>query len=192
MQHSLAITTALGLLLAACPAQQASPPSPSPSSASRVAESKAESRRGAADPCSLLTSAEIEAIQGEPVTNAKSSGRTSGGFVFSECFFSLAEFTKSVSLQVTRTDPTHASPVDPARHWKELFGRESREDKDAGAPVRVDGVGEEAFWVGDTRVGALYVLQGQTYFRISAGGWADEQARLEKSTALAKKALSRL
>lgn len=41
-------------------------------------------------------------------------------------------------------------------------------------------------------VGALYVLKGNTFLRISVGGVREEPARIEKSVALARLALKRL
>jgi hypothetical protein len=41
-------------------------------------------------------------------------------------------------------------------------------------------------------VGALYVLKGNTFVRISVGGVREEPARIEKSVALARLALKRL
>lgn len=59
-------------------------------------------------------------------------------------------------------------------------------------PKAVSGLGEEAFWAGDRVTGALYVLQGDTFLRISLGGSRDEAARLERTSVLAKSALRRL
>ena len=41
-------------------------------------------------------------------------------------------------------------------------------------------------------VGALYVLKGDTFLRISVGGVREEPARIQKSVALARLALKRL
>jgi len=54
------------------------------------------------------------------------------------------------------------------------------------------GVGEEAFWVGNRIMGALYVLKGNAFLRISVGGEKDESVRITKTKTLAQKALKRL
>jgi hypothetical protein len=53
-------------------------------------------------------------------------------------------------------------------------------------------VGEEAYWTGNPITGALYVLKGNSFLRISVGGSADEEARFQKAKTLAQKALLRL
>jgi hypothetical protein len=46
--------------------------------------------------------------------------------------------------------------------------------------------------VGNSISGALYVLKGNSFLRISVGGVREESARMEKSKALAHAALKRL
>jgi hypothetical protein len=53
-------------------------------------------------------------------------------------------------------------------------------------------VGEEAFWTGTRVGGALYVLKGNVYIRISVGGPGDQNAKMEKSKTLAEKVVGRL
>jgi len=53
-------------------------------------------------------------------------------------------------------------------------------------------VGDEAFWIASRVGGALYVLKGNSYLTVSVGGAADEKTRIEKSKALAQRALVRL
>ena len=48
------------------------------------------------------------------------------------------------------------------------------------------GFGEDAYWVGNVITGALYVLQGDIFLRISVGGVHEESARIEKAQALAR------
>jgi len=59
-------------------------------------------------------------------------------------------------------------------------------------PRRIDGLGEEAYWVGNPVSGALYVLKGDAFLRISVGGEKDESVRIKKTRTLAQKALERL
>ena len=65
-------------------------------------------------------------------------------------------------------------------------------EEEAPKPRHVDGLGEEAYWVGNGITGALYVLQGDVFVRISVGGVHDESARIEKAKALARDVMRRL
>jgi len=64
--------------------------------------------------------------------------------------------------------------------------------KESGPPVKIMGVGEEAFWVGNRIMGALYVLKGNAFLRISVGSEEDESVRITKTKTLPRKALKRL
>ena len=102
----------------------------------------------------------------------------------------------------------------PREQWEQTFGRfdeeneadtkeaEERKEGTRGAgrekeekmlaPKKIEGVGEKAFWSGNRFGGALYVLKGDVFIRVSLGGSDKEEAKIEKSKALAQKALSRL
>jgi hypothetical protein len=66
------------------------------------------------------------------------------------------------------------------------------EDEESTRPRSIPGIGEQAYWVGSPMVGALYVLKGNTFLRISVGGIREESARIEKSKSLARIALKRM
>jgi hypothetical protein len=53
-------------------------------------------------------------------------------------------------------------------------------------------VGDEAFWSASSVGGALYVLKGDRYLRISVGGAGNAETKLKKSKTLALNALRRL
>ena len=158
------------------------------------------------DACAMLTSKDIEPIQGEAIKETKLSGSSAGGFNVSQCFFTLPTFTNSVSLAVTqRGDGPGAR--DPRQFWKDTFHREDREkggkrererekeregEEEESPPQKVTGIGEEAFWTASRVAGALYVLKGNNYVRVSVGGGGDQQSKLRKSKALARKVLERL
>lgn len=159
------------------------------------------------DACALLTRAEIQAVQGDAVTEVKNSHPPRAGAAVSQCFYTVAPFEKSVSLEVTQQLSRSPSAGGPRQSWDRLFHPQKKSGagralpqkaaaekgkKDAGRPRRVRGVGDEAFWVGDQVIGVLYVLAGDAYFRISIGGWADEGARRQKTVALARKIAKRL
>ncbi len=157
------------------------------------------------DACALLTSKEIESVQGEATKETKLTGQATGGFSISQCFFSLAIFINSVSLLVAQKGEG-AGANDPKEFWRDTFHRKKAEerekhrDKKKGGeaeeegvpPQRVPAIGDEAYWVGSRVGGALYVLTGNAYVRVSIGGPADQATKIKRSKALAQKALARL
>jgi hypothetical protein len=145
------------------------------------------------DACHLLEPAEIAAVQGAAVTHSKGTQRASGGFLFAQCYYVVAAQDGSVSLEVTLSDPSHSRPASPAQHWQQSFHRDDKDaKKDAERPQPVAGLGDEAFWLGDRVMGALYVLKGDRFFRVSVGGSEDSAVKIEKGRELAVKALRRL
>ena len=69
---------------------------------------------------------------------------------------------------------------------------ESEAEAEAGKPLPVAALGEEAYWVGSPLAGALYVLQGNLFVRISVGGIPTESTRMAKSKSIANAVLLRL
>ena len=158
------------------------------------------------DPCALLTAADVQTVQGDPVQETKPSTQPAGGLVMSQCLFRTASPSKSVSFALAS-----AGSVSPRAFWQKQFHaakpeseeretekalaerKQAREEEDESTqPRAIKGVGEQAYWVGSPMVGALYVLKGNTFLRISVGGVREEPARIEKSIALARLALKRL
>jgi hypothetical protein len=162
------------------------------------------------DPGALLSSNDVQAVQGDPVQETKPSTQAGGGLVMSQCLFRTTTPSKSISVAI-------ASPgaVSSRRFWQKQFHsgkpapdekeksekkpvagqkkQEKEEEQDESTrPRAVAGVGEEAYWVGSPMVGALYVLKGNTFLRISVGGVREESARIEKSVALARLAMKHL
>jgi hypothetical protein len=188
----------------ACKKTTTSSAQPSPSASARkvVAGPKI-------DACTLLTSEEIQQVQGSPITDTKSSEAPGGSFRTSQCYFAAAESSKSVSLSITQASPDfNKSPRD---YWEETFGRYDkkeneqekqkeeaakggtrREEEERTPPKKIEGVGEEAFWSGNRFGGALYVLKKEIMLRVSVGGPGTEEEKLTRSKALAEKALNRL
>jgi hypothetical protein len=183
-----------------------SAPSASPV-ASIPAPAQALAVKPKVDACALLTSKEIEAVQGEALKETKLSGQSTGGFSMSQCFFTLPTFTNSVSLLVAQKGEGSAAK-DPREFFRERFHetragekeRERERDKKKGGeeeeegapPQKVSGIGDEAFWTGSRVGGAMYVLKGNSYVRISIGGPADQATKIRKTKALAAKAIGRL
>jgi hypothetical protein len=168
------------------------------------------------DACTLLSKEEVGAIQNTTVTDAKGSEQSDGSHLITQCYYATTGTNLSVSIAVTQFDPNNVAAPSPRDYWEQTFGRfrkeknetEKKEHEEKGAPntrgggreegeegtppKKMDGVGEEAFWAGNRVGGALYVLKGDVFIRISVGGPGNEQAKLERSRQLAQKALMRL
>ncbi len=139
---------------------------------------------------------------------SKNSARADGGFRVSQCFYTATEFSKSVNLAVVERDPDHPGKRSARDFWKEKFDRysgqskedderdktsERKEEKEESVrPKKIDGIGEQAFWVSNRFGGVLYVLKGDVFMSIGLGGTDDEETKLNKSKVLAQKALQRL
>jgi hypothetical protein len=196
-------------------------PSPLPQNGEQAAiTSGAATGKAKIDACALLIGPEIRSIQGESLKETKASGTVERGFSVSQCFFTLPTFTNSINLVVTQKGDGPGAR-DPKQFWEATFGNESEgerdkgrdkgsekdrekeakkardrnreeEEKEAAPPQKIGGVGDEAFWTGSRVGGALYVLKGNTYIRVSVGGAGDQQTKINKSKALARLALKRL
>src|SRR5437016_797730 len=153
----------LPLSLAGCKKRETPPPVPRTSQ---------ESNQAQIDVCGLLTKAEIEAIEGSPIKETKSSALSDAAFRVSQCFYTATEFSKSVSLAVMQRDPGRPTTTSPRDFWKERFGRysgqekkrdqdqeeiERREEKESIPPKKMNGIGDEAFWASNRFGGVLYV-----------------------------------
>ena len=163
-----------------------------------------------ADACALLTPAEIEAAVGEPLKETKFSAQHTAGMRTAQCVFVMPTFAKSVSLAVTSPASERSSAKSVRVFWNNQFHSQSlaadRNEKEARntmplskekeeereKPRPISGLGQEAYWVGSPISGALYVLQGDSFLRISIGGIREEPARIEKSASLARATLARI
>ncbi|MGC2696489.1 MAG: hypothetical protein WA738_11930 [Candidatus Angelobacter sp.] len=158
------------------------------------------------DVCKLLNSADIEGVQDERVEEAIPSAQPSSGLLMSQCLFRTSTPAKSVSIALAA--PSTQKPKD---YWRKQFHGEADEEKskngvtgnqkkgaqesereEESKPRTIAGIGDEAFWVGGPISGALYVLRGNTFIRVSVGGVRAESARIEKSVSLARAALRHL
>ncbi|HYJ05944.1 MAG TPA: hypothetical protein VEX43_12480 [Chthoniobacterales bacterium] len=174
-------------------------PQPSASASQSSASSPAakEAAGDGAFACTLLTREETEAVQGEPFKETKASQKTTAGLTTSQCYFELPTTVNSIVLTVTQR-AEGADARDPKQNWQELFHRDKaaekkEEEKEGGqGPEKIDGLGDEAFWTGSRVGGALYVLNGNSFIRISVGGAGDRAEKIEKSKALAQSVLKRL
>ena len=127
--------------------------------------------------CALLTAAEIARVQGEPPAQAKASQAGAS----ERCFFELPTFTKSISLEVTR-----------GANVRDLWKKSLHDEEENARPERVRGIGDDAFWFGDPRLGGLYVLRKDAMLRLSVGGAETKAVKLRKLKLLARAALKKL
>lgn len=160
--------------------------------------------------CALLASKEIEAVQGEPVKQTISTLQVTGGMNLLQCVFRTPTAAKSVSLELATVNHSNSSADTPRTFWRNQFHASDLREMELPTnakpakglmieprneerkPRHIGGVGEEAYWVGNSVTGILYVLQGDVFLRLSVGGIPDESARLKKSKALARAAIGRL
>lgn len=158
-------------------------------------------------------------MQGCTITETRDSNSPSGQLFTSQVFFAASEPNKSVSLSLVRDYPGAESKRAAKKFWHETFDRyaspeaerEEEEKKKANAaateskegkpgeeeerhtpPQRVEGLGDEAYWTPNNAGSALYVLKGDAFIRLSVGGTDSQEIKLQKSKALAEKALGRL
>jgi hypothetical protein len=152
------------------------------------------------DVCALIEKSEIASVQGQPVQSVTPGGRTSGALLISQCYYSVisADGSKnlSVHLQVIRSAAKSPGRNVVRDFWEEKLmgekGQAEEEEKDSGERLRVQGLGDEAFWIGNSITGAIYVLKNDVIVRVSVGGPDDAKTKIEKASALARTSLQRL
>jgi hypothetical protein len=155
-------------------------------------------------------------VQGIEVQEVRPTSQRYGDLDVSQCYYTAvtADGARNLSVYVQLIRPGVGSAGRDAlkKFWEERFGREAREGRrgereerrereerggeDEGErinpPLRVSGVGDEAFWLGSSRGGALYVLRKDGVVRVTAAGSGDARDDVRRTKALAKKALARL
>jgi hypothetical protein len=147
------------------------------------------------DPCRLLSDAEVRAVQGQAPAEKVGSEQPAESFRFTQCFYRTPEVTSSVSVALAVPLATDSKRSGPQDYWKQRFhsqplaspGRKKKEP-----PKPIAGLGDEAFWVGDPVTGALYVLKGDVFLRLSVGGARDPAQNMKRARTLASHALKRL
>ncbi len=163
------------------------------------------------DACSLATREEVAAIQGAKMLDPKSSEGPEIDFLLSQCYYGSAEPDKSVSLGLMQRNPKDPGTRTIAQFWHETFdhfasaengeGNEKNREESKGdenkehegvRPQKIEGIGQESYWLGNPMGGILYVLKNDRMLRISFGGPGSADDKLAKSKALAQKAMSRL
>jgi len=158
----------------------------------------------------LLADADVRAVLGVTVKERQPGAQQAHGLLLSQCYLGTGT-PRSVSIAVAGNTRSGSKTLTPRAFWRDQFhGRdehaserkgEKRESARNGEKREQEGetearpirrVGDEAFWSGTRVAGALYVLRGNTFIRVSVGGISDEKERIEKSRQLALIALTRL
>ena len=197
-------------------AAASSPAMTSPGATSPAAPA-ASAVKAKVDVCGLLTSDDLKNVQGEALKEAQRSDRRDGAFIVAQCYYALPTTSNSVVLNVTTADEGQSART-PKQFWEDTFGRDEAKgggrekererekeraktdkpkaggaEEDEGAPPeKINGLGDEAFWIASRVGGALYVLKKDQFFRISVGGAGDDKAKLKKSRTLAQQVLKRI
>jgi len=183
--------------IGACSKQETSDSQGRPSPNSAVPIAADQSQAPVIDACALLTHEEIASIQGEAPSQMTKSEETEGGLSVAQCLFTLPMPARILTLRIVQGSGG-ADARDPRQVWLEAFAPEKLQRQHQGGrkkrpkPEKIAGVGDEAFWMSTTKTGALYVLHGNRYIRISVGGGEELEVRIKKSIALAQIVLKRL
>jgi hypothetical protein len=179
------------------------------------------SDKAAIDACKLLTGEEIKSIQSDTLKDTTLSPPAGGAFITSQCFYATSNFVNSVSLKVTQQSSTagaenirefwkerfgSAGSEEKEREKerkkererererdreKKSKATEEEEEEERTPPERVNGIGDEAYAVGNAKMGALYVLKGDKFLRISIGGSHSQPERIKKMKTLAQYVIKR-
>jgi hypothetical protein len=183
MRHVLIVTLVAALALAPAPAA--------------IAQRNAKTP----DACALLADTDVRAVLGAGVTERRPATQEARGLLLSQCYLGTGT-PQSVSIAIAGDTSSGGKMVTARAFWRDQFhGRDEREaarngeshEREGEAEARpIRGVGDEAFWSGTRVAGALYVLRGPTFIRVSVGGIRAERERIEKSRRLAMAALARL
>ena len=159
-----------------------------------AAEPQAPTGSAAIDACKLLTNEEIAAVQGEAPARTQLLGESEGPLTVSQCNFLLPAGSNSLAVRVVERGKGPEAR-DPREVWQETFHRPPPDAANARFTrqhQKVEGIGEEAFWLGNRKSGGLHVLVGDRYIRINVGGQEEVPAKIEKTTKLAHLIVPRL
>lgn len=144
--------------------------------------------------CALIEKSELEAVQSGKVQGAVPSRRDGNALAISQCYYTIfsSDGSKnlSVHLEVMQNDPKVPNQNAVGDLWKKFH--DAKGTKKMEKPKSVPGVGDEAYWVGNNKSGALYALKKGKVVRVSVGGPDAEATKIEKSKKLAANVLKRL
>jgi len=144
------------------------------------------------DPCKLLRVSDVEQAQGNVYLDTAKSVKTSGGVTVAQCYYRLAEESRSVTLELTRAASPHATH----ELWEKQFESKEKETHEEAERethgIEVKNLGEDAIWTGNRVSGVLYVLTRDTILRISLGGIGTQELKVERAKMLARRVLPKL
>jgi len=146
--------------------------------------------------CEVLSARDVARVQGKKFTSAKLTETSAHSMSVSQCFYALPLLIDSITVDLSRGDVR--------TFWKQHFANVRDDDDDEVKPVanrssepeaharRVEGVGDAAVWSGNRLAGALYAMKGETIVRVSVGGDAPQEQKIERAKKLAARALRKL
>ena len=142
--------------------------------------------------CQVLSARDVAAVQGARFKSTKLKESGNREMQVSQCFYAMPRLSDSISVDLIRGKTRafwkqHFADV----HDEQLASAKPRHEREARA-VPVAGVGDAAVWSGNRLAGALYVMKGETIVRVSVGGDAPQEQKIEKAKQLATRALRRL
>ena len=187
--------------LANAPQTAPTPPSNAPTAIPTTnAETKPQSAaspssgQASTDGCALIEKSEIESVQGGKLQGTVPSRRDGNALAISQCYYTIfsSDGSKnlSVHLEVMQNDPKSPNQNAVSALWTKFHG--AKGTKKTEKPKSVPGVGDEAYWLGNEKAGALYVLNKGKIVRVSIGGSDDAAAKIEKSKKLVANVMRRL
>lgn len=183
--------------VAACSKQDTPASPPEPTAERRDADAtqpEAPTGTAAIDACRLLSPEEIASVQGEAPARTQLVGDSEGELTVSQCNFMLPAGPNSLAVRVVERG-NGPKARDPREVWQETFHAPPPDAADARYTrqhQKVEGVGEEAFWLGNAKSGGLHVLAGSRFIRVNVGGQEDVPAKIAKCSKLAQFVLPRL
>ena len=83
--------------------------------------------------CAFLSASDIQAVQGEAVSNTHGTERSNGPLITSQCFYTLPTFNKSVSLEIMRPNGTAESARATEEFWERRFHQSSEREREEAA-----------------------------------------------------------
>lgn len=146
--------------------------------------------------CALVPPETVASAQGARVVSRKES-RSRGSVVERrDCFYEADPFARSVSLEWI----VDARPGGARERWNSVFHesgrdeekreREEERERPKTPPAPVAGLGDEAFWAANPASGALYVLAGNSFVRVSVGGPGTSEAKRDRARVIAARAVA--
>ena len=160
------------------------------------------------DACALLANEDVKRVLGAEIKERQPATQDARGLLLFQCYIATGT-PRSVSIAMAGETKSGTRTISPRDFWREQFHKSGRRnarkqarepratkrgrDEEIETEARpIGGLGDEAFWSGTRVAGALYVLRGPTFLRVSVGGIKDEPERIEKSRQLALAALARI